>query len=212
MSSTQGGNGAQRREYDKKLGAGTMSRAGATCVCCGLPSMTMEDIRLEGKAGRLGAIMTAVVVDGPNGKEYRLPTGDEILPRRGGGERGRAGICGDSIRDSERAVCRARRRWASACRSTVSTNGASCSHLVSFSLLEHSLSIHATVGEQLLGQRYSAYQAEAVVAFLSMMLDRLANQKQQCLPMEPGRRKGRGDICPFRVAHYLGFRRGEPAR
>ena len=77
-AATQGGNGAQRREYDKKLSAGTMSRSGATCVCCGLPSMTMEDIRLEGKAGRLGAIMTAVVVDGPNGKEYRLPTNDEI--------------------------------------------------------------------------------------------------------------------------------------
>jgi len=77
-AATQGGNGAQRREYDKKIGAGTMSRAGATCVCCGLPSMTMEDIRVEGKAGRLGAIMTAVVVDGPDGKEYRQPTDSEI--------------------------------------------------------------------------------------------------------------------------------------
>ena len=77
-AATQGGNGAQRREYDKKLGAGTMSRAGATCVCCGLPSMTMADIRLEGKAGRLGTMMTTVVVDGSNGKEYRLPTADEI--------------------------------------------------------------------------------------------------------------------------------------
>jgi len=77
-AATQGGNGAQRREYDKKLGAGTMSRSGAICVCCGLPSMKMEDIRFEGKAGRLGATMTAVVVNGPNGKEYRLPTDDEI--------------------------------------------------------------------------------------------------------------------------------------
>jgi len=77
-AATQGGNGAQRREYDKKLSAGTMSRSGATCVCCGLPSMTMEDIRLEGKAGRLGTTMTTVVVDGPDGKEYRLPTHDEI--------------------------------------------------------------------------------------------------------------------------------------
>ena len=73
-AATQGGNGAQRREYDKKLGAGTMSRAGATCVCCGLPSMTMEDIRLEGKAGRLGAIMTAVVVDGP--ERQGIPAAD----------------------------------------------------------------------------------------------------------------------------------------
>jgi len=36
--------------------------------------MTMEDIRLEGQAGRLGECMTAVVVDGPLGKEYRLPS------------------------------------------------------------------------------------------------------------------------------------------
>ena len=40
--------------------------------------MTMSDIRYEGKAGRLGAVMTAVVVDGAKGKEYRLPTGHEI--------------------------------------------------------------------------------------------------------------------------------------
>ncbi len=72
-----GGNTAQRREHDKRIGAGTMSRTGATCPCCGA-IMTMSDIRYEGKAGRLGAVMTAVVVDGAKGKEYRLPTGHEI--------------------------------------------------------------------------------------------------------------------------------------
>ena len=71
-----GGNAAQRREHDKRIGAGTMSRAGATCPCCGAIS-TMADIRLEGRAGRLGAVMTAVAVDGPGGKEYRLPTDHE---------------------------------------------------------------------------------------------------------------------------------------
>ena len=40
--------------------------------------MTMGDIRFEGQAGRLGAMMTAVVVDGVKGKEYRLPTNHEI--------------------------------------------------------------------------------------------------------------------------------------
>ena len=68
-----GGNSAQKREHDKRLGAGTMSRAGATCPCCGT-IMTMGDIRLEGQTGRLGAVMTAVVVEGHEGKEYRLPT------------------------------------------------------------------------------------------------------------------------------------------
>ncbi len=67
-----GGNTAQRRENDRRIGAGTMSRTGAACPCCGA-IMTMEDIRLEGRAGRLGAVMTAVVVDGLRGKEYRLP-------------------------------------------------------------------------------------------------------------------------------------------
>ena len=71
-----GGNARQRREHDRCLGAGTMSRTGATCPCCGAIT-TMADIRFEGRAGRLGAIMTAVVVNGPKGKEYRVPTDHE---------------------------------------------------------------------------------------------------------------------------------------
>src|SRR5262249_20190262 len=49
----RGGNAAQRREHDKKLGFGTVSRAGAQCPCCHA-IMTTEDIRYEGKNGRLG--------------------------------------------------------------------------------------------------------------------------------------------------------------
>ncbi len=72
------GNTVQQREYDKRIGSGTMSKSGTTCPCCGT-IMTMKDIRLEGQAGRLGMVMTTVVVDGEHGKEYRLPTKDEIL-------------------------------------------------------------------------------------------------------------------------------------
>ena len=72
-----GGNAAQRREHDRRLGAGTMSRAGATCPGCGAV-MAMADIRHEGRAGRLGAVLTAVVVDGPKGKEYRTPESEEF--------------------------------------------------------------------------------------------------------------------------------------
>jgi putative DNA methylase len=68
---------SQRREHGKRIGGGTMSRSGATCPCCGA-IMTMQDIRLEGQAGRLGDLITAVVVDGLHGKEYRLPTEEEI--------------------------------------------------------------------------------------------------------------------------------------
>jgi putative DNA methylase len=69
----KGGNIAQRREHDKRISAGTMSRSGAKCPCC--PAiMTMEDIRVEGKAGNIGSVMTVAVIEGQNGKGYRLPT------------------------------------------------------------------------------------------------------------------------------------------
>lgn len=71
------GNAAQRREHDRRLGAGTMSRSGAACPCCDAISTT-ADIRTEGVAGRLGERMTAVVVDGQQGKEYRLPMEAEV--------------------------------------------------------------------------------------------------------------------------------------
>lgn len=74
----KGGNAAQRREHDRRLGMGTMTRAGADCPCCALKGiMTMEDIRVRGKAKELGAVMTAAVVEGSQGKEYRLPTARE---------------------------------------------------------------------------------------------------------------------------------------
>jgi putative DNA methylase len=71
------GNSAQRKAADKALGGGTMSRTGVKCPCC--PGvMKMEDLRYDGRAGRLQAVMTAVVVDGRNGKEYRRPTDHEL--------------------------------------------------------------------------------------------------------------------------------------
>jgi adenine-specific DNA methylase len=74
---SQGANAAARREHDKRLGAGTMSRSGATCPCCNT-IMSSEDIRLEARAGRLGQVLTSAVVDGQFGKEYRVPTELEI--------------------------------------------------------------------------------------------------------------------------------------
>ena len=71
------GSTAQKRERDRALGAGTMSSSGATCPCCGVTA-TMADLRAAGRAGRLGERLTAVVVDGQRGKEYRLPTEVEL--------------------------------------------------------------------------------------------------------------------------------------
>ena len=66
---------------DRRLGAGTMSRNGASCPVCGSVT-TMADLRAAGRAGRLGARLTAVVVDGQQGKEYRPPTADEVAAAR----------------------------------------------------------------------------------------------------------------------------------
>ncbi len=75
------GNAARRREHDKRVGAGTMSRSGVQCPLCAA-IMTMQDLRLDGRAGRLGEVMTAVVVDGTHGKEYRLPKERELEAAR----------------------------------------------------------------------------------------------------------------------------------
>ena len=92
------GNAAGRREADKRLGRGTMNRNGAWCPVCGGPdsvAMTSDDIRRAGQSGKLGAVLTAVVVQDEkvvtryrasgaestsllSTKSYRLPTADEV--------------------------------------------------------------------------------------------------------------------------------------
>ena len=71
------GSNAQRRQHDQELGAGTMNSSGSTCPCCGV-IRTMSELRSAGRAGELSARMTCVVIDGQTGKEYRLPTRQEI--------------------------------------------------------------------------------------------------------------------------------------
>ena len=72
----KGGNTAQRREHDKRIGAGTMSKSGAKCPCCSA-TMTKNDLQVEGRADNIGLNMTAVIVEGRVTKEYRLPTAFE---------------------------------------------------------------------------------------------------------------------------------------
>ncbi len=72
-----GKNAAQRREHDKQIGQGTMSRSGAKCPCCGT-IMTMEDLQQEGKSERLKMMLTAVATEDVGAKRFRLPTTEEI--------------------------------------------------------------------------------------------------------------------------------------
>jgi putative DNA methylase len=71
-----GGNGAQRRENDRKVGQGTMSQSGAQCLHC--PAIqTHEDIQFAATSDAWSSVNTAVVVDGENGKEFREVTDAE---------------------------------------------------------------------------------------------------------------------------------------
>ena len=73
----KGRTSAEKRECDKRLGQGTVSRNGAWCPCCGKPgtvAMTREDIQHEGINKNLGVFLTSIVCNSPSGKEYRLPT------------------------------------------------------------------------------------------------------------------------------------------
>ena len=75
---SKGGNVAQKREHDKRIAAGTMSKSGARCPCCGLLSMTTNDLRLETTpTGSSAIILMAVVAEGQDSKEYRPATEHE---------------------------------------------------------------------------------------------------------------------------------------
>ncbi len=71
------GTAANRKEYDKQTGSGTISGSGVTCPCCGI-IIKRGDLQTAGSTGKLGTVMTAIVVDGEHGKEYRIPCKDEI--------------------------------------------------------------------------------------------------------------------------------------
>ncbi|MGE0600561.1 MAG: DUF1156 domain-containing protein [Dehalococcoidia bacterium] len=80
-----GTNAAQRREHDRRIGAGTMTKSGAVCPMCPA-TMTQEDIRLEGEHGRLGLVLTAIVTAGVRSKDYRLPRPEDRSAAETAGE------------------------------------------------------------------------------------------------------------------------------
>jgi putative DNA methylase len=52
---------------------GTVNRKGARCIISGVP-IPFEYIRAEAQAGRMSAVMTAIVTEGQNGRNYYSPT------------------------------------------------------------------------------------------------------------------------------------------
>jgi putative DNA methylase len=52
---------------------GTVNRRGTTCIACSTP-VPFDHVRAEGKAGRMGAQLMAIVTEGKNGRSYYAPT------------------------------------------------------------------------------------------------------------------------------------------
>jgi putative DNA methylase len=69
----------RRIRFEIRTGPGcpdpTVGRTGATCLATGTP-VPLGHLRAEGKAGRMGAQLMAIVADGPRGRVY-LPPDDE---------------------------------------------------------------------------------------------------------------------------------------
>ena len=58
---------------------GTVERRGAVCICCKAP-VPFEHVRAEGKAGRMGAQLMAVVAEGDRGRTYMPATSEQERP------------------------------------------------------------------------------------------------------------------------------------
>lgn len=60
---------------------GTVGRGGATCLASGAP-VTLDYIRQEGRSGRMGAQLMAIVVEGPYGRTYVAANDEHELAAR----------------------------------------------------------------------------------------------------------------------------------
>ena len=63
------------RKGSGNIPEGTVNRNGARCVCCETP-VPLPHIRAEAKAGRMGARMMAIVIEGNRSRVYLPPTED----------------------------------------------------------------------------------------------------------------------------------------
>lgn len=56
---------------------GTVERTGATCIVCDTP-VPLEYVRAEGRAGRMGAQLMAIVAEGDRQRMYLAPSSDQV--------------------------------------------------------------------------------------------------------------------------------------
>lgn len=158
--------------------------------------MTMNDLRIEGSAGRLGTVMTTVVVDGPKGKEYRLPLALELGASAAAEEDVDRifseipfGVPTESLPSKEalgfRVPLYGLDRW-----SKLFTPRQLCALGSFVRAIRSSREVAGDLG-------YANDWVEAIVASVALMVDRLANQSSTLARWNQGGEKIEGTFARF---------------
>jgi putative DNA methylase len=208
-----GANPAQRREHDKRIGAGTMYRSGAACPLC-LTIQPNEDLRLEGQAERLGTALTAVVVEGNGGKEYRRPTEYEVKVAGETGELIQTIVTDVPFGFPNEAVPRGASRTTGGSAFTVYLYGFTqwCQLFCPRQLLSLGAFVKHSrcAGEAMRAVGCSSEWMEAVGAYLAAMHDRLANQSSTVCRWNQGGEKIEGTFARFALPILWDFAEVNP--
>ena len=161
--------------------------------------LTMEDIRLEGRANRLGAVMTAVVVDGQNGKGYRLPTALELQVANDAEKEIETVFSGCAVRITDRSDAKIR-HW---CEPAFSVDGYGLDQwdklFTKRQLVTLGTCVNVTRAAKLAMQQqgYPVEWVEGLSGFLALALDRLADYSSSICSWHCSKNKMRNTFGRF---------------
>ena len=223
-----GGNAAQNREHDRRVSAGTMSRAGAKCPCCAA-IMTGQDIQVEARAGRMHRVITAVVVDTPDGKWFRLPTPAEAKLEALAEEMSLKAFSDIPFGPPDEAIPRGASRKGGGSAFTVVLYGfdkwkslftARQLHALA-TFVKHTRAVPATLNTKLQfsdpagsasgeSLAYPPEWAEAILAALGVGIDRLADRQSMICRWDMGYSKLQGTFTRFALPMLWDFCEGNP--
>ena len=143
---------------------GTVGRTGATCLVCNTP-VPLAHVRAEGKAGRMGAQLMAIVAEGDRQRIYLPPDPEHekaaVVPRP------------DNVPDAEvptpshdvdRLPMYGMNQWSDAFTNRQLTALATLSQLI------------GEVGGLLIAHQAEPFYSEAVMTYLALAIDRVADR------------------------------------
>lgn len=188
-----GGNAAQRREHDKRIGAGTVTKAGAKCPFC-KTIMTSEDSRLEAMAGRMGAIPTCAVISTLDGKLFRPLTAHEYEAIESAEQAVEACFASIPFGLPKEPIPKGGSRKGGGSPFTVFLYGLDqwCKLFTSRQLAVIGTICNGIreVAKQLTTENTSDLFSEAVVAYLACVLDKIVDYNSALVDWQPGGAKG----------------------